>query len=382
MRALVFVDYYLPSFKAGGPVKSVSQLISRLSGEIEFFVFTRDRDLGDFEPFSQVPVDRWIEGNPSIFYASPAGLNLAGIMAAIRSVRPDVIYLNSYFSKLSRGVLLLKRLGMLGKIRITIGPRGEFSGGALAIKTPKKRLYLAFASLLGLHRGLLWQASAEHEAADIRRIISETVPVIVVAPDLTDANLPANVAPPVKRHGHADFAFLSRISPIKNLHRAIEFLSEVKGTAALTVYGPMQDPAYWQLCEGVIQTLPTNARVVYAGPVVPSDVVSTLAKHEFFLFPTQGENFGHVVAEALSAGLPTVISDRTPWLDLDENGVGWVAPLEDESLWRQAIQRCVDMDDPEYRMRRESASEYARRKAELSADLDANRRLFQFEAGP
>ena len=39
-------------------------------------------------------------------------------------------------------------------------------------------------------------------------------------------------------------------------------------------------------------------------------------------------NSGHGIQEALSAGYVALISDQTPWQDLEESGVGAAIPLD------------------------------------------------------
>src|SRR5688572_7929374 len=103
LRVLAFVDYYLPGFKGGGPVHSVSRIAKSLASEVDFFVFTRDRDLGDSDPYSGVTIGDWSKfGDTAIFYAEPEQISSGAILTAIQEARPDVIYLNSYFSKLTR----------------------------------------------------------------------------------------------------------------------------------------------------------------------------------------------------------------------------------------------------------------------------------------
>ena len=46
-KILVFIDYYLPGNKAGGPIRSLSNLIDNLDSYYEFKIVTRDRDIGD-----------------------------------------------------------------------------------------------------------------------------------------------------------------------------------------------------------------------------------------------------------------------------------------------------------------------------------------------
>jgi glycosyltransferase involved in cell wall biosynthesis len=85
--------------------------------------------------------------------------------------------------------------------------------------------------------------------------------------------------------------------------------------------------------------------------------------------PSLGENFGHVIVEALSAGCPILISDRTPWRGLAERGVGWDLPLEDPAGFRGVIDACCVEEFEERRRRAELASAWAASLAPDESDL-------------
>ena len=70
----------------------------------------------------------------------------------------------------------------------------------------------------------------------------------------------------------------------------------------------------------LIAGLPSNVRVAYGGVVAPDEVTAVLRRHHLFFLPTHSENFGHVIVEALAAGRPALVSDRTPWTDLEAAG--------------------------------------------------------------
>ncbi|MNR20481.1 Glycosyl transferases group 1 [compost metagenome] len=78
----------------------------------------------------------------------------------------------------------------------------------------------------------------------------------------------------------------------------------------------------------------------YKGELVPAMVVQTLARYDLFFLPTLGENFGHVIAEALGCGLPVLISDNTPWGNLTENQLGWGLPLRNVDDFVEKIEQC------------------------------------------
>ncbi len=380
-RVFVVSDWYPPAYKAGGVMISLSRVVARMSAQIDFSIFTRDRDIHETEPFADVPLNEWTTwSGVRVFYASPDKINAKGLLEAIHEVKPEVIYLNSYFSVMTRAVLTMRRRGLLGNVSLVLAPHGEFSLGALVQKSLRKRIYLKVARSLGMHEGILWHAAGEPEKTDIQREIGERTPVVVAPPDVPRASSDVLHSRPPKSPGAARFAFISRISPKKNLLGAIEMLGKVRGEVTYSVYGPEEDPIYWQRCQNAINTLPPNVRVDVLGPIAPSEVHERLAREQFFLFPTLGENFGHVIVEALSAGLPVLLSDQTPWLDLQERRAGWVMPLDDDTQWSERVQACVDMDAGAYSAASQAAIDYILSFASTGDGPDPNRVLFGLDA--
>jgi glycosyltransferase involved in cell wall biosynthesis len=185
----------------------------------------------------------------------------------------------------------------------------------------------------------------------------------------------------VKRPGHAALVFLSRISPMKNLDAAIEVLCGVKGSVRFAVYGPIDDQAYWSECERAARALPPNVEMEYRGSVAHENVASILCQNDLFFLPTRGENYGHVIVESLLAGCPILISDRTHWRDMEAKGLGWDLPLENPRLFRDAIERVVEMGEAEHSLMRRRAREYAELVAHDVTVVDQNRLMFLAAAG-
>lgn len=103
--------------------------------------------------------------------------------------------------------------------------------------------------------------------------------------------------------------------------------------------------------------------------------MNTLSAYDLFLLPTLGENYGHVIHEALLAGCPVLISNRTPWRNLEALGIGWDLPLEDPEQFRTVLQYCLDMDSATYRPLSQRAYQYG---ANISSDatiLEQNRQM-------
>lgn len=383
-RILVFVDYFLPGFRAGGPIRTIANMIAHLGDTFAFRVVTRDRDLGDEVPYSSVQVDSWnVVGNTEVFYASPANDRLSGLMRLMRQTPHDLVYLNSYFSWRSAGLpLLLRWLGIVPCRPVVLAPRGEFSPGALALKAGKKRLYIRLAGWLGLYRQVCWQASSEQEAEDIRRALGDSALRVMVAPNLlpplapveagSTAKIPEMVLP---SSSALRLVFLSRISPKKNLAFLLQVLAGVDFPISLTIYGPQEDVAYWQQCEALMAALPSHVTVRHAGVLSPEQVPAALAGHELFVFPTLGENFGHVIFEALKAGLPVLLSDQTPWQSTPDGAVQTL-PLDALAPWREAIKAQAALSPTERQVRRQAAAALADTMMHSSDRVAANRQLF------
>lgn len=355
-RVLVLGDWYLPGRKGGGAVSAIANLIELLGDEFQFYVFTRNRDNTEDQPYADVGFDQWVPvGKAKVFYTSE--LSFWNIRRRIREAVPHIIYLNSFFSRLTMKILLLRKFGLLPRSAVVLAPRGELSPAALEIRPLRKWLYRKLAFFLSLYRNLVWQASSVHEKEHIRssssRHGSGGEANILIAPDIPSASLTSLPYSPQRARkdpGTVQFVFLSRISPIKNLHFALELLQCAEGKVDLDIYGPVGDTAYWEQCKERIRKLPDHVRVGYKGAVSSDQVVRIFSQYHFQILPTLGENFGYVILEAFAGGCPVLISDQTPWRDLSKLGIGWDLPLGDNGRWLEVIQHCVDMDQAAYEL--------------------------------
>jgi glycosyltransferase involved in cell wall biosynthesis len=384
VKMLTFADYYLPGFKAGGPIRTISAMVNALPESIEFLIVTRDRDHTERQPYPGVRVNRWTPvGKARVLYIPKRDLSISGLVRIVQSVKPDVLYANSMFSRITIRLLMARAFGLLGTLPFVLAPRGEFSTGALEIRAGRKKIFLSLAGHAGLFHGLLWQASSESERADILRALGGGPNIrisrnITIAPDIFDYQ--ARQAPEVnlpKRVGAARFIFLSRVSPMKNLRMAIELIGALPGEVSLDIFGPPDDDNYAHECRSAAAHVQPNVKVTWHGNVSPADVTTTFAHYDFFILPTLGENFGHVILESLFAGCPILLSDRTPWRKLDADGVGWNLPLESRQRWVETLHRCVYMDEPSHRAMKERARAAASTYAEREATIQQNVALFE-----
>lgn len=375
MKILLFSGFYLPGFKGGGPIRTIANMIDRLADEFSFAIYTSDRDLGDIEPYANVKLDAWQKlGEIDIYYSTPRRYWVLNLCKSILNFDGDIIYLNSFFSfKFSILPLIIWSV-FKPRGSVILGPRGEFSEGALWLKKEKKHSFIFIVKMLGIYNNILWHASSKFEAEDIRRVMGNNVS-IHTAIDI--ANPRSNIVIENKSSGAPlRVVFFSRISPKKNLLGAIKLLSNVKSKVIFDVYGPAEDENYWAVCQDAAKLLPSNICFQYLGSLQPMQVANKLAEYDLFFLPTLGENFGHVIAEALSSGLPVLISDTTPWRGLQDKYLGWDIPLDQVNTYVDCIEACAAISPEDYLLWRLSIRSWALQNIGNQDAIEQNRRLF------
>lgn len=369
---LILINHYLPGEKVGGPVRTTSNMVSWLGDDFDFRILTSDRDIGDTEAYKDIEYGVWHQvGKAQVRYLSPHEQSLNLLRKLFNSITYNLVYIDGVFATFTVKALSLNRLGLLPSVPIIIVPRGHWRPEALRIKPFKKRIFMVFAHSVGLYRNLSWHVSSSEEYTDIQRLVTRRIQSARVIPNLP---LPPTMEDDrqrlFKRPSYGRLVFLSRIVRNKGLRFLLERLNSIKGDIEFHIYGSKEDKIYWQECETYISTLPDNVTVEYRGVVKFDEVISTLSQYHLFVLPTISENFGHVILEALAAGCPILISDRTPWQNL--LGAGWVLGLDDMKGWENALQQLINMNQMEFDQMAKVASCYGekyRNNQQMADDL-------------
>lgn len=371
---LIVLGHYTPGFKAGGPIRSIVNLVNHLSDRFVFRIFTADRDLGDSSPYLGVVPNEWCQvGEAQVYYASKERLTLLEMAKVINRTPHDLIYLNSFFSPVfSYYILALRKLRCIRRCPLILAPRGEFSEGALALKASKKTAYILICKVLGLTNDIAWHASSVYEATDIKNKFGEKIKVLN-ASNLPKINGRLNGSPSNNEDGRLRVIFMSRITPKKNLYYALQIMLRVKSRIMFSIYGPIEDQQYWRKCQEVIKAVPENVEITYHGAVPPEKVGEKMVDHHLFFLPTYGENYGHVIAEALAVGTEVLISDQTPWRGLSSKGLGCEFPLSEKGSFVEYVESLAQ-SDVDYRARRRrdvtAAFELSRDATEVEKHVD------------
>lgn len=351
-KVLLLYPYYWPHYKAGGPVQSLYNLAALFKNKVAFYFISLDKDIDGRPSAHPLKLNGWSLGpnDESIFCTS--FISPLAIVKLIREVKPDIILINGIFHWHTSffGLLIGKVLGS----RVIISPRGMLQEWALKRGKLKKLLFLKALKLL-VSKNEDWHATDEQEEKDIYKIfgLGQRVHIASNIPrplgELTSVPFP-------DQFGKIRIVFLSLINPNKNLHLVIDAVNEGEGKFTLDIYGPVIDSNYWQLCQHKLNHSPW---ISYKGAVPPWEVSKILQGYHFFVLPTQGENFGHAIFDALSSGVPVVISRFTPWKDIDSLDAGLYIDLNKKDSIDNVFKFISELTPSAYALYRSSAHKFA-----------------------
>ena len=371
---LVFSDWFYPGFKAGGPIRSLMNIVDHV--DCQFYIVTRITDYHSTDFYQGIEENVWIpySENVKVKYIQESKMTFAFIESLIEERKYHKYYLNSLFSPLFT-ILPLRVLKKHKKNNRTIvAPRGMLKSGALSVKSNKKKLFLLIAKLTGLYGGVTWHATSKVEGDEIRAVFKSAH--IKVAEVL--AAIPkGEIVKPNKHSGEIRLVSFTRISEEKGVLEAIQFVSNLptEYSFGFDIYGAMPQGEYLDKCKSLLKNT-ENRSIRLMGEVNPNDLTSLYANYHFFLLPTWGENFGHAISEALLHATPVIISNKTPWKDLEKEKAGWDLPLK-EAEFLLKLTAAAQMGQDDYSLWSAGARAFGQKHAENAHVLAANRDLFE-----
>ncbi len=352
MKLLIVISGYFPGQKYGGPPVSIDNFCELLQ-EHQHYIITTNHDFNEVETYD-VPKG-WTKrtSNQYVLYLSDKDYHSHTFKTIIQEVSPDILYLQGLYEQCDLDFL---RLAKKNNIPVLLAPRGGLCSGALK-KKYKKIPYLFVLKHSGILNSVFFQSTSKEETSAISHYLGAPHDHIFELDNIP--SIPHRQIELLgKEPGIARFVFLSRIVDKKNLLLALSSFATIKGDVVFDIFGPIEDKQYWAQCENVISNLPGNISVHYKGSLSHEQIHSTLSQYHSFLFPTFSENYGHVIVEALTANCIPIISDQTPWNDVNDYGIGWALPLKQSFSFAEAIQTVVDMDQDELDSRRTKINQY------------------------
>ncbi len=335
MKILVTIDWFYPAFRAGGPITSMRNFIENLASEHQFYILTSNKDFGNVK--LDVNVNKWIELKPNIkvFYAN----SLKQVIKQLKSSKFDILIINGIYS--FRYSILPN---LLFRNKRIIFPRGMLSSHSLAVKSIKKRTFLAVAKAVNLYKNAsFWTNSKDEYNEILSHFKSQNIELIPNFVDKTICKQKISKTP-----GQLKLITIARISPVKNLEFAIQvFQTGFKGTIVWDIFGPIESQQYFQKLKQLALKLPENVKLNFKNEISPYDIKRIISEYHFFYLPTLGENFGHSIFEAFASSRPVIISNKTPWKNLEKLNAGWDLELNIVKF-RQILNKALSLNQKEF----------------------------------
>ena len=192
---------------------------------------------------------------------------------------------------------------------------------------------------------------------------------IGLAGNLTAANDELKRKLPTSKDKSLKIACISRIVKMKNFVFSFHLLSKVSVPVEFMFMDLSKINFTGRIVLKLASKLPTNIKFKYCGSLDYDEVKKELVKYDLFLLPTLGENFGHVIFEALSVGTPVLISNKTPWNNLTQEGVGWDLPLTNVGKYVEVIEDLYNEPFEARSNRNKRCLAFARKKKKILSIL-------------
>lgn len=375
-RILIFTRYFLPGFRAGGPVRSVANLVQALKLDFDFRVVCLDSDHGSYKPYENIKTGQWqdVEGI-EVFYASSCAFKKSFYKKIYEETKPDVIYFNSFFD---RQFTLFPFFVLKNKnTPILIAPRGEFSDGALKQKALIKKIFLTVLPLRLWLKKVFWHATSEIEFEHIQLKMKPNQNHIFLAGNLPEIKSVNTLLWKSKKQNQLRLVLAARVSPMKNTLKAIQMVNQLTKSVEFDLWGLCEDQHYWHQCLEEIKRSPAHVKINYRGETTHSLLHDILQTYDAMLMPTLGENFGHSIIEALAAGLPVIISDQTPWINLKIKKIGADISLDDEDSFIKELKNLQNMNGDEFHELRKNCLNFISNWFESNENKKNHKKMIQ-----
>jgi glycosyltransferase involved in cell wall biosynthesis len=246
--------------------------------------------------------------------------------------------------------------------KLVISPRGMMSQWAWRHHGLRKQLARRLVHPGALEAADGWHATSSEEEAEIRALGFNQP--ICVAPNGVEepgreemtgaARHWSEACPEVVRRPVA--LFYSRFHRKKRVLDLIDtWLANAPAEWLLLLVGIPQEYEPAMLEDYVVRASGADRVRVFSGAGRPAPY----AVASLFLLPSHNENFGLVIAEAMASGVPAVVTDTTPWSELNRNGLGWCVPWKD---YGQALRAACSEDPARLRARGALAREWVLRE--------------------
>lgn len=301
MKVLTFITSI--SLKGGGPSRSVPMLVkglAELGVDITLMTYWSD----DMNTHA-------LDGTSAKLKVLRLDFSRSQMEEYIISEKFDVIQLQSMWDLRYH---IVAKTARKHRIPYIITPRGMLEPWCLSQKKWKKKLAMALYQMKDIKRSACVFTTAEMEALHVRDL-GVDVPMVVLPNGIETDSYPCRIS---KDKVKKQILFLSRIHIKKGIELLIDAFDRIikknadmdDWTVAIVGNG---EEEYIRELKRKVEGLNLRDKVKILAPVFGDAKVKLYQESSIFCLPSYSENFGMVIAEAMSCGVPCITTNGTPW---------------------------------------------------------------------
>lgn len=352
--------YVAPSIapKRGGPSQAVIDMAISIQdlGESVDIVTTNENDISTLD----LPLYNWITYKGTRIKVFP---RITPPYEPIRRLAPsptlhywlmrhvanyDIIHITNLFTHAS---LAAAWTAQKQGIPYVIRPAGVLGNWSMTQKSWKKKVFLELIGYELLKNAADIHCTSKQEEQDVKQLLNG-VNSFVLPLGVNKLHPVREASQRLCRKYDLDteiprILFFSRIHPKKGLEILIEALSILKDQKFALLLAGDGEKAYLQKIKKMLELYGIATHVKWIGFIEGEDKNLLLQGSDIFVLPSYAENFGIAVVEAMSVGLPIII---TPGIEISETirsaQAGIISDLDPSSL---ALHIDTLLSSPSYR---------------------------------
>ena len=240
----------------------------------------------------------------------------------------DIIHQHGIWKPIS---IYSRKIRNKSNIKSVIQPHGYLEPFRLNISKYKKRIAFNLFEKTNLNETNALVACAYDEAYKLKKLFPKKDIAVIPNGISLDFFNAENDMPIEKKKNR--MLFLSQIIPIKGLERLFRVISEIGIKKFIDwefLIAGYEDKNHTVFLKKLTKELNLIDLITFVGPKLGQEKVRIFDSADLFILPTFNENYGIVVAEALSRGVPVLTTKGTPWEELNSYDCGyWVDNNED-----------------------------------------------------
>jgi glycosyltransferase involved in cell wall biosynthesis len=224
-----------------------------------------------------------------------------------------------------------------------ISPHGMLYPQALNHSKLKKKLFLNLVLLKDLNKAAAVHATCMKEMQHLREL-GVKAPIAVNPNPINITNSQLSTL-----HSQLKIGYLGRVHPRKNVELLLYVWDKLhldKINAELIIIGD-GDTHYMDFLKAEQQRLNLK-NVIFTGFLSGETKENVLRSLSYLVVPSDFENFGMIVPEALIKGIPVIASKGTPWEELSTHHCGWWVDNDVNTL-AATIEKALNISEKERR---------------------------------